>query len=305
MGLAAQDDRLREASARPTRRALAIINSKAAQGGQSFDGILERLRNGGLAIEVCNSIDPQTLSDDIIKRKAEIDCVLVFGGDGTANCAARGLMETQLPLGLLPTGTANDLARTLGIPQKLETAADIIVGGRTREIDLGTVNGHPFFNVASLGLSVDLARGLNRDTKRQWGRLAYALAAIRVLLRARRFTAWISNEQQRLRVKTLQIAVGNGRHYGGGNVIAETAEIDDGRLELYSLELRSLLRLVLMLPWFRFGMHGTWSEVRTERATAFTIETRRPQAINADGELVTQTPAKFQLCRKAIDVYVP
>ena len=85
----------------------------------------------------------------------------------------------------------------------------------------------------------------------------YALAAARVLVAARPFTAWISCKDERVRVKTLQIAIGNGRHYGGGNVVEESAEIDDGQLDLYSLELKSVLKLAMMLPSFRKGPPGT------------------------------------------------
>ena len=77
-------------------------------------------------------------------------------------------------------GTANDLARTLGIPDDLEAAADVILAGHRRRIDLGTVNGQPFFNVASIGLSAELAQPFG-GMKRRWGRPGYALAALRAL----------------------------------------------------------------------------------------------------------------------------
>lgn len=135
--------------------------------------------------------------------------------------------------------------------------------------------------------------------------MSYALAAGRVLAAARPFTAWISSQDERVRVRTLQIAIGNGRHYGGGNVVEANAAIDDGQLDLYSLELRSVLQLALMLPWFRKGEHGTWQEVRTKRGVEFVLETRTPRPVNADGELVTETPAHVKLHRRAARVFVP
>ena len=178
---------------------------------------------------------------------------------------------------MLPLGTANDLARTLGIPEDLEAAADVIAEGALRTIDVGSVNGHPFFNVASIGLSVDLARSLTPELKRRWGRAGYALAAMRVLARARRFSAWISEGDETTRVKSLQIAVGNGRHYGGGNVIEADAEIDDGHLDLYSLEMNDVWKLALGLRTFRSGAHGAWTDVRTARGVEFDIATRTPR----------------------------
>ena len=289
----------------PGQRMLVLLNSKACRGKENIRPILDHFAAAGFTIVVESSLAKGAASEVIIERRNDVDCVLVCGGDGTANSAARGLIQTKLPMGLLPMGTANDLARTLELPLQLEQAADIIIAGHTVPIDVASVNGHPFFNVASLGLSAELARGLSSEAKRRLGRLSYALAAARVLVAARPFTAWISSMDERVRVKTLQIAIGNGRHYGGGNVVEESAAIDDGQLDLYSLELKSVLKLALMLPSFRKGQHGAWDEVRTKRDVEFVIETRTQRPINADGELVTETPGHFKVHRKAVRVYAP
>ena len=104
---------------------------------------------------------------------------------------------------------------------------------------------------------------------------------------------------------TLQIAVGNGRYYGGGNAVEKTAEIDDRRLDLYSLEFARAWQMALMARSFRHGEHGAWDEVRAIRAKEFEVRTRRPRPINADGEIVTQTPARFALVPAAIEVFAP
>ncbi|TIU98287.1 MAG: lipid kinase, partial [Mesorhizobium sp.] len=122
---------------------------------------------------------------------------------------------------------------------------------------------------ASIGLSTDLAQGLDPALKKRFGRFGYALAAIKVLTKARLFEARITEKGVATEVKTYQIAVGNGRHYGGGNIVEETAEIDDGHLDLYSLEMTNLWKMALMLRSFRSGTHGAWSEVRTARCVEF------------------------------------
>jgi YegS/Rv2252/BmrU family lipid kinase len=293
------------AAAKTPRRALLLINPGARRGGEPIDAALERLRAGGIEVEEARS-DSDDDKGDALRAQAEgFELVIVAGGDGTLCRAAPGILASGLPLGILPTGTANDLARTLGIPPDLDAAAEIIVAGHRRRIDVGSVNDHPFFNVASIGLSAELARELSPDLKRRWGRVGYALAAIGVLMRARRFAAWIGEDGDGVVTRTLQISVGNGVFYGGGTVVAADAAIDDGHLDLYSLEMRRVWKLALMLPVFRAGTHGAWSEVRTARNVAFEIRTREPLPVNADGELLTRTPARFRVHSAALEVFAP
>jgi YegS/Rv2252/BmrU family lipid kinase len=287
------------------RRALLIVNAKSRSGADKLDAAMEALRANGIEPVHRDCGTREALSPMIVEHARDVDCVVVGGGDGTINAAALGVVERGRPLGILPLGTANDLARTLGIPDDLDAAAKVIAGGHTRTIDLGIVNEQPFFNVASLGLSAELALQLTQDIKRRWGRMGYALVAMRVLAKARPFTAVITSQEGSKRVRTLQIAVGNGRYYGGGNAVERTAAIDDQHLDLYSLEFKRAWKLAFMARSFRTGEHGAWEEVRAIRAKEFTIRTRRPRPINADGEIVSQTPAKFTIRENAVTVFTP
>jgi YegS/Rv2252/BmrU family lipid kinase len=287
------------------KRVLVLANPKARSGTLQVDKALETMGGAGIDLIPVYTKSPNDLPELIEEARNDVDAVVVAGGDGTLNAAARGILSTGLPLGLLPTGTANDLARTLGIPTDLAAAAAVITAGFKRRIDIGEVNGHPFFNVASLGLSAELAGGLTREGKRRWGQLSYAIAALKVLTRARSFTAEILEEGMSYRVKTLQIAVGNGRYYGGGMAVEENAAIDDHHLDLYSLELSGVWKLAALAPWFRAGRHGLWQEVRTARGREFEVRTRKPRPINTDGELVTFTPARFEVRPGAVTVFAP
>lgn len=287
------------------RRALLLVNPKSRRGQESLDAIVTRLQAGGLAVTVESFFALPEIARDITRLRSQADCLVVCGGDGTVSSAAMAVMESGLPMGILPLGTANDLARTLGLPTDIAQAADVIAAGHTRRVDIGSVNGHGFFNVASVGLSTQLAEGLQPETKRRWGRLSYAIAAMKVMSRARPFSALIREKGETFRVRSYQIAVGNGRHYGGGNIVASDAEIDDGFLDLYSLEFTNVWKLALMLRSFRNGRHGAWREVRTARCHQFDVITHKPLPVNADGEIVTQTPAKFLVHPGAIEVYVP
>ena len=288
-----------------SKRILLLLNAKSRQGLAALAPVRARFEAGGHAVIVEPFENLPEIARDITRLHQSADMVVVCGGDGSISSAAPAVIDSGLPLGIIPAGTANDLARTLSIPLDFAAAADVIMADHLRQIDVGMVNGHAFFNVASLGLSSELAQKLDPAIKKRFGRLGYAIAALRIMATARLFRARIMEKGHATRVKTYQIAIGNGRLYGGGNIVEQNAAIDDGALDLYSLEMRNLWKLALMVRAFRSGTHGAWKEVRTARCVEFSIETRRPMPINTDGEIVTATPAHFQVMPGAISVYAP
>jgi diacylglycerol kinase (ATP) len=288
-----------------TKRVLLLVNRHSRQGQDNLSQVVSELESLGFKVFEESTEKPQHLPEIIRSYRDQVDIVIIGGGDGTLNAAIEGLIDTNLPLGILPLGTANDLARTLGIPQSLPEACQIIAHGKSRSIDLGKVNHKHFFNVASLGLSVQITNQLDKKAKRRWGVLAYALTAIQVVWKTRPFRAKICLGGDCIHVKTVQIAVGNGRYYGGGMAVAEDATINDQRLDLYSLECEHWWQIAMLLPAIWRGKHSNWPGVRTLEGTEFEISTTRPYPINADGEIVTYTPAKFKLIPKAVAVFVP
>lgn len=301
---AADDDAL-ALQADPRPRLLCLVNPKSRSGSDGVAQALGALEQHGFKL-VTGVLPDLDDAGAWAERRAEGAAGLVVaGGDGTLNAVAPIALRTGLPLGILPTGTANDLARTLDIPTDPTAAARIIEAGHRRRIDLGDVNGHPFFNVASIGLSVALARKLDRGTKRRFGRLSYAIATAMVLREARRFRATIISDRGTVEVSSLQIAIGNGCFYGGGLSVRENARIDDRSLALYSLEFANAWKLLAVARDFVTGRHGSWQEVRALSGPAFEIRTETPMAVNADGEIITSTPACFTVRPAAIEVFAP
>ena len=287
------------------KRALVLVNPRARRGGEAIDDAYEVLERGGLTLVRPEMGEHKSL--DTLIRDAADDCdlVVVGGGDGSLNASAKALVETQLPLGVLPLGTANDFARTVGLPPDPVEAARLITTIEPRPIDLGEVNGHLFFNVASIGFSAELAGELTAEAKKRFGKLGYGITAARLLAKSQLFTAHLEHDGTTEKLRTLQISVGNGRHYGGGMTVEETATADDGKLDFYSLEVDHWWRLLRLLPSLRAGTHGRWDDVRAFRTTELTVRTSRPRDVNTDGELTTQTPAHFKVRPKAINVYAP
>jgi diacylglycerol kinase (ATP) len=287
------------------RTALLFANVASRQGATDLAPAIEALQAGGVRVLDRRPPDIGQLGAWIVEHRREVDLVIVGGGDGTLNAAAEALIATELPLGILPLGTANDLARTLGIPADLAGAARVIAEARIHRIDLGRVNGKHFFNVASLGLSVRLAQELDADVKRRWGVLGYPLTLWRTIEAGRSFRAEIRCDGTPIRIRAMQISVGNGRHYGGGMTIAADAAIDDGALDLVSVAPQGLWRLIVNLPTLRWGWHEKPGQIRHWRCRELEIRTVRPIPINTDGEVTTRTPARMDVVPGAIPVFVP
>ncbi|NCR13603.1 MAG: lipid kinase [Microcystis aeruginosa LL13-03] len=288
-----------------TKRALLLINRHSRKGKENFAQTVDLLNHWDFEIISVPLKKVEDIPFLLEKYRSNIDLVIVGGGDGTLNAMVDVLVETQLPLGIIPLGTANDLARTLGIPNSIAEACRIIAEGNLKYIDLGWVNNKYFFNVASLGLSVKITQKLNKGLKRRLGILAYAWTALQVLSKTRPFTAMIGIDGQNIKVKTLQIAIGNGRYYGGGMPIAHDAQIDDQRLDLYSLEIEHWWQIFPLLWTLPRGQQGLLSWVRTLNGKEIQIQTRKPHSINTDGEITSTTPAMFRVIPAALGVYIP
>ena len=159
--------------------------------------------------------------------------------------------------------------------------------------------------MASIGLSVELAQQAHRGDEAALGPARLCLAALRVLRRLRRFTAELVHEGRIERVRAVQVAVGNGRHYGGGMTVAARTALDDGLLHGYSLEVRHWWQLLALVPALRRGRYDAWREVRSFVCCELEVRTRRPRPVNADGEIITTTPARFRVHPGAVRVYAP
>jgi YegS/Rv2252/BmrU family lipid kinase len=285
------------------RRALLLVNCKARRGEECRAEAAERLTKHGFDLVTLGADAPP--GEAIRLHAAGVDLIVIGGGDGTLNCAADALAEAGKPVGIIPLGTANDLARTLAIPTDLEAACRIISEGHTHRIDLGRVNGKPFFNAASIGLSVAVTRRLSKESKGRLGAFAYVAAAVRALGAGRPFRAEIVCDGELHRARTVQITVGCGRYYGGGLTVAEDAAPDDARLDVYSLEVGHWLGLLPLLPALWSGRWEGRRNVRQLRGQQVEVRTHRPRSVNADGEVVTQTPATFAVQPGAVTVFVP
>ena len=287
-------------------RVLLIANRKSGSGElDRVHACIDKMRNHGYQVTEHLTDTPAEIPEQIRAQADQCDLVVVCGGDGTANTAAPALLDTGLPFAILPFGTANDLARTLGLPDNPAEACDVILHGRRHRIDLGKVNDHYFFNVAHIGLGEKVSRELKDGDKKRWGMLSYARGVLRVVRNYRAFRATIICDGQKSRLRSIQITVGNGRFYGGGVPIAPAARIDDEKLDLYSLRPQPLWQLAALAPWIRFGWHTHLEGVPTLTGQRIEVRTSRTLRIDTDGEITGRTPAVFEVLPKALETIVP
>jgi diacylglycerol kinase (ATP) len=283
------------------------VNRNSRRTAHELDRLHEMFRTHGVPVAAFHVADSSSELRRLVKRAAKdgAKTVVAGGGDGTMAHAVDALANRKTVLGVLPLGTGNSFAQSIGLdPHDLDAAVGVIARGCVERIDLGCVNGTHFANFATIGLSSDIAGATPTAVKRWSGTLAYALAAVRPLLSHAAFRARVRWKGGRLEVRTQDIIVANGRYFGTTPVSPE-ATIVDGLLTLYTTDDPS--RIGALRTYLAFGMHDQ-AKVRhahVVNAPAFEIRTRAKQTISVDGSLLEKTPARFSVAREALRVFVP
>ncbi|MGB7685324.1 MAG: diacylglycerol kinase family protein [Solirubrobacterales bacterium] len=229
---------------------------------------------------------------------------VVMSGDGLLGAIGGAMAGSDTPLGIVPGGRGNDLARVLGIPDDPEGAVEILLGGHSRRIDVGEANGKRFLGIVSVGFDSEANR-LANETNFLRGNLVYAYAALRTLVtwKPARFTLQIG--EQRTRLSGYSVSVANSRAFGGGMYIAPDAELDDGEFDVIAVGAVGKLRFVGNLPKVFKGTHVDEDEVRVFRARRLELSASRPFPVYADGEHLTDLPASLRVLPRALSVLVP
>lgn len=229
---------------------------------------------------------------------------VVMSGDGLLGAVGGAMAGSETPLGLVPAGRGNDLARVLGIPEQPQAAVAALLAGHSRRIDVGEINGKRFLGIASTGFDSDANRIANQT---RWirGTLVYAYGAILTLLRWKPARFTLAADGERMRVSGYSVAVANSKAYGGGMYIAPDAELDDGEFDVVTIGEVGKLRFVANLPKVFKGTHVAEDEVRVFRTRQLELSASRPFTVYADGECVTELPASLRVLPRALAVIVP
>jgi diacylglycerol kinase (ATP) len=265
--------------------------------------VRERLAAAGLTVDV----HATTCAEDVGKISAEVvasgaDAVALIGGDGTIHLGAQVLAGSGMPFGVIPAGTGNDFARGIGVPLKdPAAAADLIVAGKTRTIDLAVAEGRFITTVVAGGFDSLVNKRANAMS---WpkGNSRYTVATLAELRTFKPLEYVVTVDDEVIETKAMLVAVGTGPTYGGGLQICAGAEIDDGLLDITIIEPVSRLTLLQLFPKLSKGTHVGHPRVRALRGRSVRIESPGITAY-ADGEILGPLPVEVTIAPGALTVF--
>jgi diacylglycerol kinase (ATP) len=296
-----------QAAIRGGGRAVLVVNTHSRKGRRHWPGLPARLAAAGLPVQAALAIhDPTELADILTQALTPLPDLLVFGGgDGSLTAAAGRLAHSDTALGVLPLGTTNNFARSLGLPVNLSGAIEVLASGKVADVDMAKAGEHLFANMASIGLSVEVAQAVPARLKRWLGRGAYTLTAARRLPAHKAFKATLRVDGAEQVVWTHQLNIANGGYHAGRR-IARDASVDDRLLVVYRLGDARRLRVTgQTVRQVMIGPRRPLAAGPFVTTGEMWVDTDPPLALDLDGEVRGRTPARIVLLPQALRVLVP
>lgn len=288
------------------REVVLIAKSSSNRGSEAYAEITRALPALGISIVEAHRVETRKELRRRVKRAARSGhkYIVVAGGDGSQCAAAQALAYTKSVLCVIPAGTGNSFAQSLGMQPTIEEAIRTIANGRKKRIDLGVVNGTYFANFAAIGLSAEIGLETPKLLKRIAGGVAYGLSAVVPLLKNRPFSAKISWEKNAIKIETFQMLVASGRYFGNTPILPG-ASLESGRLAFFTSVGPTRVDVVRMYLAFLAGDQTSLPDAHYFQTKKLKIETKGRQLIALDGSKYGYTPATFSIARKALRVMVP
>jgi YegS/Rv2252/BmrU family lipid kinase len=289
----------------PLPRLLVIHNhAAAAKRRERFEAVVAGLAAAGCAVTVRRTEDAGDAARFAAEAHPEdVDIIAVAGGDGTINDALNGFGPDSPPLGLIPLGTANVLAHEIGLSLEPERIVACLLGGATRSVVPGVVNGRRFMMMASIGFDAHVVGGVRKAVKRRIGKLAYALEALRQLVRYPCPPLEVRVDGQPVKAATL--VAQRGRLYGGRFVLAPEADLGQALFQATLFPRAGRLAMAgysLALP---LGLLTRLGLVRHVAARTIEVTSRPGDPVQGDGDVVARLPATLSLADHPVRLVVP
>ena len=226
----------------------------------------------------------RTLAKASLQRGARL--VMAWGGDGTINEVASALAFQDVPLGIVPAGSGNGLARELGVSMQADRAIAEAIAAVPRPLDVGEIDDHLFVNLAGIGFDAHVAAQFDAPGNRRRGFLGYISIAARALIGYVPQRYVISLPEKRIESRAVLVTAANSAQFGNGATIAPGARVDDGLLDLVVVEETARWRTVIQVPRLFMGTVDRMPGCSIHRFGRATIEAERPMLYHVDGEPV-------------------
>jgi len=285
-----------------------IINTHSRKGRDQYEDAIAALKAAGLPILHAHAVEDSEQTIEILLREIEsgANLVIVGGGDGTLSHCAAHLAGTQVAMGVVPLGTGNTLARSLGIPLDLEGAAQTLAAGHITKMDVGRVNGKAFLNSVTLGFSSEIAQELTSEVKKKLGILSWPVVGFKVFARQRAMKLRVQSPDRSYTVRTHQFVVANGRYIAGPVAASDNAAINDHLLKVFVLGNENKKSLVATaVHWLR-GKHEDAPDAKYFETKSLRVESLKGRLdADVDGEIWGHTPLEFSIEPNALRVVVP
>ena len=287
------------------KKALLLVNAGSRKGSELFGQARTKLVEAGIELLDAKRVKSAKRMGGYVKQAVKrAPMVILGGGDGTLSKNVDHFLGTETILGVLPLGTANSFARTLGLPLDLDGAIEVIAHGRPRRIDLGAIAGDHFLNNAALGLAPKVAESVPDTLKRRLGRLGYLLWAGWSAASFKAFRLIISDGRDTHRLWATEARIANGRFHGGIELI-ESAQLESGELVVQAVTGRSLVKLGWSYLASALKVASRHETVREFKGERMRIETKPRLRVSIDGELGPETPFEAWAVPDAICVAAP
>lgn len=271
-----------------------------------FNDAKARLEAAGITLTGAHAVrDPARLRATVRAAvQSGAPMVIVGGGDGSLSSVVDDVVGKDCVFAVLPMGTANSFARTLGLPIDLASAIAAIASGQRRRIDLGMIGDDYFVNGASIGLAPMIAETVPHGLKRHLGRFGYLVWAFRCFVRFRPFRLVVDDGKTVHRLWATEVRILNGRFHGGVE-LADTTDVDSGDMLVQVVTGRNRWRL--SWDWYaKFFKLRSRNDMTVEfRGPLLRIDTIPGRQISIDGEVLARTPTVVRVAAGAIDVVVP
>jgi YegS/Rv2252/BmrU family lipid kinase len=249
--------------------------------------------------------DPKDLEATVLCALAKKpDLLILGGGDGTVSGLVDLMVGHDVILGVLPLGTANSFARTLGIPLTIEGAVEVIRTGKPRRIDLGMIDGDYFANCAAMGISPKIAETVPHGLKKILGKVGYLSWAAYQYLRFRPFTLIVGEGPTAVKIRVVEVRISNGPYHGGTELV-DAAAVDSGEIVVQAVMGHVKRRLVQNWVSSVFRLQSRHEKVRDFRGKSLKINTIPPLPISIDGEVLARTPVTAKVAAGIIRVMAP